>query len=127
MEDIGLDRARSHVPSGSCLQAGQKQFGELSHGKVGRHGRKNIGAPNNVKHDNNSGVTHVEALVRPILLFQVQEVHPSAVGQVDGGVVADEERGREGADEGDPLRVGVGLGPLGVDLGDLGTDSIEKI
>ena len=60
--------------------------------------------------------TYIEALVRPILLFEVQEVHPAAVGQVDGGEVADEKGGREGADEADPLRVGVGLGPLIVDL-----------
>ena len=60
--------------------------------------------------------TYIEALVGPILLFEVQEVHPAAVGQVDGGEVADEKGGREGADEADPLRVGVGLGPLIVDL-----------
>ena len=60
--------------------------------------------------------TYIEALVRPILLIEVQEVHPAAVGQVDRSVVADEEGGREGADEADPLRVGVRLGPLIVDL-----------
>ena len=66
--------------------------------------------------------TYIEALVRPILLFEVQEVHPAAVGQVNWGVVADEKGGRKGADEADPLRVGVGLGPLIVDLCYLGVN-----
>ena len=71
-------------------------------------------------------LTYIEALVGPVLLLEVEEVHAAAVGEVDGGVVADEERRREGAHQADPLRVRVRLRPLSVDLGDLGGDSTDN-
>jgi hypothetical protein len=64
-------------------------------------------------------ITHSQALVRPVFLFQIQQIHPARVAHVDGRVVANEERRRKRADERDSLRVGVGLGPLPVDLSNL--------